>query len=164
MTVRELNSILNESKTFSSNDLDGLITEFRSDIDFFRDNNLKGPSVFLDGFCYEFAKALFLFLKERKQNSEIIFLQGRMIKYHSMSFEDDIFNPKELHYFHTIIKFKGSYFDSQGKLGSKRDILSDWYKFRIKSFEKSNLDSLNSYIQNEELVKRIVEKLKELDN
>lgn len=144
--------------------IDETIRRLRSDGRFFLDNGLRGPSVFENGLCYEFALALYNYLKSIGEDSEILFLMGSMKKTEAQWYyspETDEFDPRTDHPFHTLIQVRKFYYDINGKLGDKRNIASMWYKFRNKRLVKTTPEELKSFIKHHELVSFLEQKLKE---
>ena len=123
--------------------------------DFYKETKLRGPSVFMNGYCYEYAYAMYEVLKEKGIKSEVVFVRGNMKKQYIL--KEDI----GIHNLHAIIKVKRSYYDINGRLGSKRDILSAWYKFENKNLISSSIEELATYIVDRDLIKTIKQHLKE---
>lgn len=149
MTLLQLNESIKQY------DLDNLLLSIRNNHYFYAENNLRGPSSFEDGYCYEFALAFYNFLKSQGESPELIFLVGNMKKADAEWYDTTDFDPTTEHPFHTIVKVRKFYYDINGKLGNKREILARWYKFRRKKLLPIEPNVLNPYIKNHQLVKTL---------
>lgn len=147
----------------SQKNIERVIADFRNNSNFYKENNLRGPSVFENGLCYEFAIALHNYLNSIGEKNDILFLMGSMKKNEAKwyGFEEGEFNPTTDHPFHTIIKIRKFYYDINGRLGAKRDIYSMWSKFRGKRLVHATKKELLPYIKNKEIVFKIEKLLKE---
>ncbi len=127
-------------------DIDELITRIRNNQYLYTEQGLRGPSTFESGKCYEFALALYNFLKSKGDQPELIFLIGNMKKTEAAWYDTTEFDPTKEHPFHTIVKVRKFYYDINGKLGNKRDISAMWSKFRKKKMVVITVDDIKKYI------------------
>lgn len=133
-------------------DIDELITRIRNNQYLYTEQGLRGPSTFESGKCYEFALALYNFLKSKGDQPELIFLVGNMKKAEASWYDTTEFDPTKEHPFHTIVKVRKFYYDINGKLGTKREIAAMWTKFRNKKLVGVSVEDVKKYITDSGLV------------
>jgi len=138
-------------------DIDQLIHQFRNNTMFYVERGLRGASVFESGMCYEFALSLYNFLKENGEKPQLVFLVGNMKKAEAQWYATEDFDPTTEHPFHTIVKVRKYYYDINGRLGNKREILAKWYKFRRKKLVEVEYNDVNKYAKNKNIIKDIVD-------
>lgn len=114
---------------------------------FFISHNLRGPSAFEGGLCYEFALGLNNFLKSVGEKPELVFLIGNMKKEDAKWSKTDDFDPSTEHPFHTIVKVRKYYYDINGRLGNKREIKAMWSKFRNKKLVTVEPHEVKKYVK-----------------
>jgi len=144
---------LNES--IKQYEIDELVSRVRNNTMFYVENGLRGPSAFETGLCYEFALGLYNFLKSVGDKPELIFLVGNMKKAEAKWFETEDFDPSTEHAFHTIVKVRKHYYDINGRLGNKRDIVAMWSKFRRKKLVTTTPQEVKKYIKKNNIVKHL---------
>ncbi len=136
-------------------DIEKLIGNMGRETMFFVNNGLKGPSVFESGLCYEFALGLYNFLKSKGEKPELVFLVGNMKKAEAQWYKTEDFDPSTEHPFHTVVKIRKHYYDINGRLGTKRQIVSMWPKFRRKKLVITDTKSVKKYIKKTKVVKEL---------
>jgi hypothetical protein len=142
--------------------IEQIISDLNRNSMFFIERGMRGPSAFESGKCYEFALALHTYLESIGEKSEIIFLVGNFkksqVKWYFDGTED--FDPTMEHPFHTIVKVRKFYYDANGRLGNKRDITSNWPKFRNKRLVTATVDDIKQYIKDHQLVTDLITEFK----
>jgi hypothetical protein len=141
--------------------IDDTIASLRSNHYFFVQNGLRGSSEFENGKCFEFAMALYNYLKTKGEQPELIFLVGNMKKSEAAWYDTTEFDPTQEHPFHTIVQVRKFYYDINGKLGNKREIATMWPKFRNKKMVVATVDEVKSYVKDNKLVDSIISTFQE---
>jgi len=135
--------------------IDEIIASIRNNTMFYIENGLRGYRTFESGLCYEFALGLYKFLKSNNEPAELIFLVGNMKKADAAWYDSDEFDPTTEHPFHTIVKVRKYYYDINGRLGTKREIVAIWNKFRRKQLVVTDVNGIKPYIKKPEIVKHL---------
>lgn len=144
---------LNES--IKQMDFDDTIHQFRNYFAMYRTElGLTSYRDFENGYCYDFAMGLYNFLKNQKEQPELIFITGNMLKNRAVIFDVD---PKEVQPFHTVVKLRKHYYDINGRLGNKREIVSRWSYFRNKKMIPVSYDDVKKYSKDQNIVKKVEE-------
>ncbi len=138
-------------------DIDEMIGNLRNNHMFYAERGLRGASTFETGMCYEFALALYQFLKTKGENPELVFLVGNMKKADAEWYDTEEFDPTTEHPFHTVVKVRKYYYDINGRLGNKREILAMWSKFRRKKVVVVEPNEVKKYIKKPQMVKDLEE-------
>jgi len=136
-------------------DIEKLIANMGREMMFFVNNGLKGPSDFQSGLCYEFALGLYNFLKGKGERPELVFLVGNMKKAEAKWYKTEEFDPSTEHPFHTVVKIRKHYYDINGRLGTKRQIVAGWPSFRRKKLVITDVQSVKKYIKKPKIVKEL---------
>lgn len=138
-------------------DIDEMIGNLRNNHMFYAERGLRGPSTFEEGSCYEFALALYNFLKTKGEKPELVFLVGNMKKADAEWYDTTEFDPTQEHPFHTVVKVRKFYYDINGRLGNKRQIMAEWSKFRRKKMVGVEVRDVKKYVKKQSLVKDLEE-------
>lgn len=141
--------------------IDDAIASLRSNHYFFVQNGLRGASEFTNGKCFEFAIALYNYLKSKGEQPQLIYLMGNMKKSEARWYDTTEFDPTQEHPFHTIVQVRKFYYDINGKLGNKRDIATGWPKFRNKQLVPTTYEDVMQYVKDKKIIEDIETVLKE---
>lgn len=147
-------------KSIKQYEIDEMISKLRNDYTFYTGRGLRGSSIFEGGFCFEFALALYKYLKTKGEKPELVFLVGNMKKSDAAWYNTTEFDPTKEHPFHTVVKVRKFYYDINGRLGNKREILSMWYKFRKKKMVVTDFKEVEKYVNEQSLLKDLEELFK----
>ena len=133
-------------------DIDTMIHNLRNNQMFYLERGLRGPLTFDEGSCYEFALALYNYLRSKGERPQLVFLVGNMKKADAQWYDTTEFDPTQEHPFHIVVKVRKYYYDINGRLGNKREILAMWSKFRRKKMVDVEPKDVKKYIQKKSLV------------